>query len=168
MLQHIQASRRVHPLLVIVTGLLVIAAAYVWILRTSTPTVALDNLSGEEVMLLVIDQHPNDDVEICVQEETSDFAAQPHPHGITTATRISDEIHDLLEQRYALADDHEHRHLEGDRLLLVSWDTTTRDRGVGASKELGSVFEFHHLKDDQRAFWEVAYTGTMYECSAED
>ena len=168
MLQNIHAGRRIHMLLVVFASALVIAATYVWILRTSTSTVALDNFSGEEVMLLVAEQHPNDDVEICIQEETSDFAAQPHPHGLPTPSPIPDEIHELLKQRYALADDHEHRHFERHRLLLVSWDTTTRDHGVDAGKELGSVFEFHHLMDDQGAFWGIVYTGTMYECSVED
>ena len=147
--------------------MLAIVAAYVWIVRTSTTVVALDNLSGEEVLGLVGAHHAAKGMEICAEEESSDIAAEPYQHGLTNSDLPGDDILQLLAQRGAILDDHEHRHYDTHRLLLVSWDTTAFELGEGYGKELGSVFELHHLKDETGTSWEIVYTATVFECPIE-
>ena len=167
MLNHTQQIRRRNIILLVIAVLMASAAAYVWVSRASTPVAALDNLSGEEVLMMVLAQHTEQDDVVCAEEESSDFAAETRHHGLSNSAAPPAEIKRALAHRNASIDDHEHRHFENHRVLLVSWDSTSVDLGEGYGQELGSVFELHYLKDGEGYFWDIAYTASVHECPPE-
>ena len=60
-------------------------------------------------------------------------------------------------------EDYEQRHFDTHRLLLISWDATSKDLGEGYGPQLGSVYELHYLEDETSVGWGVVYSGSVLE-----
>ena len=165
-------SPRFTPRRLLAAGLLiavVIAAIVVWVDRGSPSAIVLDNLSGEEVHDLIMQQQSDGDLEICGASTISDIEAiRSVPHGLDSTSEVPEEVVEAIEAHYSVVDDHEQRHFDTHRLLLISWDPTSIDLGEGYGAELGSVYELHYLEDENSIGWGVVYSGAVYECRPED
>ena len=143
----------------------VIAAIVVWVDRRPPSAIALDNLSGEEVHTLVAQRHDDGDLEICGEDTTANIQSIGKvAHGLDSTSEVPAEVVTAIEARGANLEDHEQRHFDTYRLLLVSWDPTSRDLGERYGAELGSVYELHYLEDENSIGWGVVYSGTVFEC----
>ncbi len=143
----------------------VIAAVLVWMNRGAPAVTALDNLSGEEVHTLVAQRHDDGDLEICGEDTTANIQSIGKvAHGLDSTSEVPAEVVTAIEARGANLEDHEQRHFDTYRLLLVSWDPTSRDLGERYGAELGSVYELHYLEDENSIGWGVVYSGTVFEC----
>ena len=99
----------------------VIAAIVVWVDRRSPSAIALDNLSGGEVHDLIMQQQSDGDLEICGASTISDIEAiRSVPHGLDSTSEVPEEVVEAIEAHYSVVDDHEQRHFDTHRLLLIS------------------------------------------------
>ena len=152
----------------LIMGLLiaaVVTAVVVWVDRGAPAAIALDNLSGEAVHSLVAQQHDDGDREICGVSTISDVEAiRDVAHGLDSTSEIPPEVAAELELYGASLEDHEQRHFDTHRLLLISWDPTSRDLGDEYGAELGSVYELLYVEDKNSIGWVAVYSGTVFEC----
>lgn len=129
----------------------------------------LNDLSGPAVHDLIMDQHDDSDQGICGMARISDIEAiGVVPHGLDSASEVPAEVVALIEFSGARLEDYEQRHFDTHRLLLISWDATSRDLGEGYGAELGSVYELHYLEDETSIGWGDVYWGNVHECRPED
>ena len=153
------------------TGLLtaaVIVAVAVWLDRRAPVATALDNLSGSAVHGLIMERHDDGDREICGEDRTADIEAiGAVPHGLDAMSEIPAEAIAAIEEHGARLEDYEQRHFDTHRLLLISWDATSKDLGEGYGPQLGSVYELHYLEDETSVGWGVVYSGSVLECPAD-
>ena len=159
---------RFTPRRLLAAGLLiaaVIVAVLVWMNRGAPAATALDNLSGGDVHGLIMEQHDDGDREICGEEMTANVQSIGKvAHGLDSMSEVPSEVVETIEAHYSVVDDHEQRHFDTHRLLLISWDPTLKDLGEGYGAELGSVYELHYLEDETSIGWGVVYSGTVFEC----
>ncbi len=131
----------------------------------STGAPALDNLSGGDVHALVMERHDDRDREICGTERFADIEAERVvSHGLDSTSEVPLEVAAELELYGASLEDHEQRHFDTHRLLLISWDPTSRDLGDEYGAELGSVYELLYVEDKNSIGWVAVYSGTVFEC----
>ena len=156
------------PRRLLAAGLLiaaVIAAVLVWVNRGTPAATALDNLSGEEVHTLLAQRHDDGDREICGTELTVHIESIGSvPHGLDSTSEVPVEAAALIEEYGAALDDHEQRHFDTHRILLVSWDPTSKALSAERGPQLGSVYELHYLEDETSIGWGVVYSGSVFEC----
>lgn len=128
----------------------------------------LADLSGENVLDLLGDEHDDGGREICGEDETAHIATTGAvAHGLDSTSEVPAEAVSALEESGGNLDDHEQRHFDTHRLLLISWDPTSVDLGEGYGPELGSVYELHYLGDETSIGWGVVYSGSVFECPAD-
>jgi hypothetical protein len=159
----------------LITGLLVavtIAALTVWLLRDTTDVIALDDLDPSTLLGMVMERAAEETgLDVCGEEVTADVAAESLHHGLDSNSEmppeIAAEVAFAIEQYGGELEDHEQRHFDTHRALLISWDATSKDLGEGFGPELGSVYEVHFLTDDDGEGWNVVFAGTAYECPAD-
>lgn len=155
------------------TGLLiaaVVTAVLVWVNRTAPAATALNNLSGPAVHDLIMERHDDGEREICGEDVTADYVGAVVAHGLDSTSEVPAEAVAEIERLGSNLNDHEQRHFDTHRLLLISWDATTKDLGEGYGAEFGSVYELHYWEDEISASvgWGVVYSGTVFECRPED
>ena len=127
----------------------------------------LADLSGEDVLDLLGDEHDDGDREICGEDSTSDYEGATVAHGLDFTSEVPAEAVAEIERLGSKLDDHEQRHFDTHRLLLISWDPTSADLGEGYGTELGSVYELHYWEDEHSIGWGVVYSGSVFECPAD-
>lgn len=143
----------------------IIVAVLVWVNRSAPAAIALDGLDGEDVHALVAQSHDDGSREICGEDVTAHFATVGAvAHGLDSTSEVPAEAVTALEESGGNLDDHEERHFDTHRLLLISWDPTSKDLGERYGAELGSVYELHYLEDETAVGWGVVYSGTVFEC----
>ena len=148
---------------------MIIAVAVVWLDRRAPAAIALDTLDGPAMHDLVTKHHAGEDREICGMARIPDIeAVGVVPHGLTSTSEVPAEAVALIEFYGDRVEDYEQRHFDTHRLLLISWDATSRDLGQGYGAELGSVYELHYLEDEHSIGWGDVYWGNVYECRPED
>ena len=129
----------------------------------------LAQLSGSAVHDLIMERHDDGDREICGMARIPDIeAVGVVPHGLASTSEVPAEAVALIEFSGARIEDYEQRHFDTHRLLLISWDATSRDLGQGYGAELGSVYELHYLEDERSIGWGDVYWGNVHECRPED
>ncbi len=129
----------------------------------------LVQLDGPAVHDLVTKHHAGEDREICGMARIPDIeAVGVVPHGLASTSEVPVEAVALIEFSGARLEDYEQRHFDTHRLLLISWDATSRDLGEGYGAELGSVYELHYLEDETSIGWSDVYWGNVHECRPED
>ena len=130
----------------------------------------LTKLSGSAVHDLIMEQHDDSDQGICGTARIPDIEAiGVVPHGLDSASEVPAEVVALIEGFFGdRIEDYEQRHFDTHRLLLISWDATSRDLGEGYGAELGSVYELHYLEDETSIGWGDVYWGNVHECRPED
>ncbi len=147
----------------------VIGAVVVWVHRGAPVVTALDNLSGGSVHALVMQQYDDQSPGICGAAAVSDVeAVRVVDHGLDSTSDVPAEVVAELDLYGANLEDHEQRHFDTHRLLLISWDPTSQNLGEEYGEELGSVYELHYLEDENSVGWAVVYSATVYECRPED
>ncbi len=168
------ADRTMSSLLRLVTArrllaAVLLAAAVVGCADRGPPSSSeLADLSGEDVLDLLGDEHDDGDREICGEDRTVDIEAiGAVSHGLDATSEIPAEVIAAIEERGARLDDYEQRHFDTHRLLLISWDATSKDLGEGYGPQLGSVYELHYLEDETSVGWGVVYSGSVLECPAD-
>ncbi len=130
----------------------------------------LADLRGWDVLALVGDEHDGGGRELCGTASEPDYEddenSETRPHGLDATSEVPAQAAAAVEEFGGVVEDHEHRHFDTHRLLLISWDRTSADLGPGYGVELGSVFELYHEVDlrDGSATWYVVYTGNVFEC----
>ena len=129
----------------------------------------LAELSGGDVLGLVGDRYYSGSREICGEDVTPDYeydGGETRPHGIDGTSTVPAGAVAAVEAFGGVVEDHEHRHFDTHRLLLISWDRTSADLGGDYGVELGSVFELHHEVNvnDGSATWFVVYSGSIFDC----
>ncbi len=148
---------------------MIIAVAVVWLDRRAPAAIALDTLDGPAMHDLVTKHHAGEDREICGMARIPDIeAVGVVPHGLASTSEVPVEAVALIEFSGARLEDYEQRHFDTHRLLLISWDATSRDLGEGYGAELGSVYELHYLEDETSIGWSDVYWGNVHECRPED
>ena len=146
-----------------------ITAVAVWLDRRAPAAIALDTLDGPAMHDLVTKRHTDGDRQICGMARVPDIEAiGVVPHGLDSASEVPAEAVALIEFYGDRVEDYEQRHFDTHRLLLISWDATSRDLGQGYGAELGSVYELHYLEDEHSIGWGDVYWGNVYECRPED
>ena len=129
----------------------------------------LVQLDGPAVHDLVTKRHAGGDREICGMARIPAIEAiGVVPHGLASTSEVPVEAVALIEFSGARLEDYEQRHFDTHRLLLISWDATSRDLGEGYGAELGSVYELHYLEDETSIGWSDVYWGNVHECRPED
>ena len=156
-------ARRFLTLVLLIAA--IIAAVVVWVDRGGPAAIALDNLSGEAVHSLVAQQHDDGDRDICGVSTISDIEIiRDVAHGLDSTSEIPPEVAAELELYGASLEDYEQRHFDTYRLLLISWDPTSKDLGEGYGAELGSVYELLYVEDENSIGWAAVYRGSVLEC----
>lgn len=163
--------RPFRPWQFLITGLLIaviVAVVLVWVNRGAPTAIALSGLDGEDVHTLVAQSHDDGARKICGEDETAHIATTGAvAHGLDSTSEVPAEAVSALEESGGNLDDHEQRHFDTHRLLLISWDPTSVDLGEGYGPELGSVYELHYLEDETSIGWGVVYAGSVFECPAD-
>ena len=153
------------------TMLIVLIAAVVGCVDRDPPNwEELAELSGPAVHDLIMDRHDDGEREICGEDVTADYVGAVVAHGLDSTSEVPAEAVAGIERLGSNLNDHEQRHFDTHRLLLISWDATTKDLGEGYGAEFGSVYELHYWEDEISASvgWGVVYSGTVFECRPED
>lgn len=143
----------------------IVVAVLVWVNRGAPTAIALNGLDGEDVHTLVAQAHDDGARKICGEDVTAHIATEGAvAHGLDSTSEVPAEAIAVLEEYGSNLDDHEQRHFDTHRLLLISWDPTSVDLGEGYGPELGSVYELHYLEDETSIGWGVVYSGSVFEC----
>ena len=153
-------ARRLLAAVLLVASVLVVGCAD----RGPPSSDELAQLSGEDVLGLVGDEHDGGGREICGEDSTSDYEGATVAHGLDFTSEVPAEAVAEIERLGSKLNDYEQQHFDTHRLLLISWDPTSADLGEGYGTELGSVYELHYWEDEHSIGWGVVYSGSVFEC----
>ena len=152
--------------------LLLIAAVVGCVDRDPPSWEELAELSGDGVLDLVGERYYSGSRQICgamVSPDYEDDGSETRPHGLDGSSTVPAGAVAAVEELGGVVEDHEHRHFDTHRLLLISWDRTSADPDRDYGVDLGSVFELHHEVnvDDGSATWYVVFSGSVFDCPSD-
>ena len=141
------------------------AAAVVWLARTSEPATALEGKSSHQVLKELEHLIVADGVRACTEQEILTVDGYHSAHGLRPNAEIPRAVRALVEGHGVSFEDHEQRHIDKHRILLVSRDRITRHEFAGV-EILAHIVELHWVEGGEMGTgrFEIVHAAAIIEC----